>query len=225
MYRKCQCLPKWQVNHETISPQQTMARGQRDSFRSWTELQISIYFWCREVFQEVCVCVCVFWEVYVCEGGGFGWAVGRSEERGAWGLPRSCYLGCSSTAGGEREASGGNQVKGWRDWCTTPFSFLPNFHSRFFLFCFASFNRVSKREGEGYRERVKEKIKPIFLKTRSWLSYKQMLPVIWLLSRHIDRTILRVYWLAFSYLWFYYKENRSLTNMGIIFSQSVVFFV
>ncbi len=178
---------------------------------------------CRLVFifgaeksSKKYVCVCVLGGV--CVRGWGVWLGGRAVwERGAWGLPRSCYLGCSSTAGGEREASGGNQVKGWRDWCTTPFSFLPNFHSRFFLFCFASFNRVSKREGEGYRERVKEKIKPIFLKTRSWLSYKQMLPVIWLLSRHIDRTILRVYWLAFSYLWFYYKENRSLTNMGIIF--------
>lgn len=79
MYRKCQCLPKWQVHHETISPQQTMARGQRDSFRSWTELQISIYFWCREVFQEVCVCV--FGRCTVCVrgwGGLVGWAVGRS---------------------------------------------------------------------------------------------------------------------------------------------------
>ncbi len=74
MYRKCQCLPKWQVNHETISPQQTMARGQRDSFRSWTELQISIYFWCREVFQEVCVCVC-FGRCMCARVGGL---VGRS---------------------------------------------------------------------------------------------------------------------------------------------------
>lgn len=158
MYQRCQCLPKWQVHHQTILPQQTMAWGQWDSFRSWTELQISIYFWCREVFQEVCVC---FWEVYVCEGGGVclgGRSVRPSVwERGAWGLPRSCYLGCSSRAGGEREASGGDEVKGWRDWCTTPFSFLPNFHSRFFLFCFASFNRVSEREGEGYRERESER--------------------------------------------------------------------
>ncbi len=199
MYRKCQCLPKWQVHHETISPQQTMARGQRDSFRSWTELQISIYFWCREVFQEVCVCVFLGGVLYVCEGGGVwlvGWAGGRAGgravwERGAWGLPRSCYLGCSSTAGGEREASGGDEVKGWRDWCTTPFSFLPNFHSRFFLFCFVSFNRVSEERERAIEREWKRKSSQFFLKTRSWLSYKQMLPVIWSLSRHIDRTILR----------------------------------
>lgn len=75
MHQRCQCLPKQQVHHETFSPQQTMAQGQQNSFRSWTELQISIYFWCREVFQEVCVC---FWEVYVCEGGGFGKAGKRA---------------------------------------------------------------------------------------------------------------------------------------------------
>ncbi len=90
MYRKCQCLPKWQVNHETISPQQTMARGQRDSFRSWTELQISIYFWCREVFQEVCVCVC-FGRCMCARVGGLvgrsgGLGEGRGELEDCWGV-------------------------------------------------------------------------------------------------------------------------------------------
>lgn len=161
MYRKCQCLPKWQVHHETISPQQTMARGQRDSFRSWTELQISIYFWCREVFQEVCVCV--FWEVYACEGGGFGWAVGRSG-RGELEDCRGVVTWVAPLQLGVRERQAEEtRLRGEGTGAQLHFPFC-RISSRFFLFCFASFNRVSKREGEGYRERVKEKIKPIFFK-------------------------------------------------------------
>lgn len=130
----------------------------------------------------------------------WGWGVclsGRSVrpsvwEREAWGLPRSCYLGCSSRAEGERERQAEEtRLRGDGTGAQLHFHFCRiSTVASFFSVSLHSTEWVKERERAIERERVKEKIKPIFFKTRSWLSYKQMLPVIWSLSRHIDRTIL-----------------------------------
>lgn len=125
-----------------------MAWGQRDSFRRWTELQISIYFWCREVFQEVCVCVC-FWEVYVCGGGGFAWAGGRSIRRSGRGEREDCRGVVTWVAPlqlGERERQAEMRLRGEGT------SAQPHFH-----FCrissVASFFSVSLHSTEWVKER------------------------------------------------------------------------
>ncbi len=178
----------------------------------------------------MCVCVC-FWEVYcMCARvGGLvgwlgGWAVGRSG-RGEREDCRGVVTWVAPLQLGERERQAEEtRLRGDGTGAQLHFPFCRiSTVASFFSVSFHSTEWVKERERAIERE-WKRKSSQFFLKTRSWLSYKQMLPVIWSLSRHIDRTILRFYWLAFSYLWFYYKENRSLINMGMIFSQSVVFF-